>query len=205
MKSRKRNFSSFDYASAFKELGIENLQTWDFAFAPVASSDLFPRILQRLNRTFALVGSERAKELIIDAVFGEAGEQHERLKIWKAAAIESDTLTGLADYVVAPSRGYLDTPLLCVAEAKRDDFEQGLAQCLVEMKACRWKNEQTGLDIELHGIVTNGTGWQFYKMTKDGQVWESPLYAISQIEDVLGGLHYIFGQCEEQINNATKK
>ena len=158
-----------------------------------------------MNRTFALVGSERAKELIIDAVFGEAGEQHERLKIWKAAAIESDTLTGLADYVVAPSRGYLDTPLLCVAEAKRDDFEQGLAQCLVEMKACCWKNDQAGLSIELHGIVTNGTGWQFYKMTKDGQVWESQLYAISQIEDVLGGLHYIFGQCEDQITNATKK
>lgn len=26
---------------------------------------------------------------------------------------------------------------LCVAEAQKDDFEQGLAQCLVEMQACQ--------------------------------------------------------------------
>ena len=27
---------------------------------------------------------------------------------------------------------------MCVIEAKKDDFEQGAAQCLVEMQACQW-------------------------------------------------------------------
>jgi hypothetical protein len=42
--------------------------------------------------------------------------------------LSTDTLTGKADYVMAPHRAYLETPLLCVAEAKKDDFERGAAQ-----------------------------------------------------------------------------
>ena len=44
------------------------------------------------------------------------------LKVWKAAPLESDTLMGVADYLITPKRVYVETPLLCVAEAKRDDF-----------------------------------------------------------------------------------
>ena len=36
-------------------------------------------------------------------------------------------LTGQVDYLVAPKRAYLSTPLLCVVEAKKDDLKQGLA------------------------------------------------------------------------------
>ena len=68
------------------------------------------------------------------------------------------------------------------------------------MKACQWKNEQANLSLDIYGIVTNGTGWQFYKLSQDGQVWESPAFGLSRTEDILGGLHYIFTQCEEQLN-----
>jgi hypothetical protein len=71
---------------------------------------------------FNLENSEAAKLLVVDALFAEVVSRHPRLKVWKAAPLETDTLTGVADYVIAPNRGYLNTPLLCVAEAKRDDF-----------------------------------------------------------------------------------
>jgi hypothetical protein len=29
-------------------------------------------------------------------------------------------------------RGYFEAPFLCIVEAKKDNFEQGLAQCLVD-------------------------------------------------------------------------
>ena len=65
----------------------------------------------------------------------------ENLKIWKGAALESQDLIGQADYLLTQRRGYVEAPLLCVVEAKKDDFEQGAAQCLVEMKACQWNNQ----------------------------------------------------------------
>jgi hypothetical protein len=113
--------------------------------------------------------------------------------------LQSEDLIGLVDYVAAPNRGYLDTPLLCIVEAKKDDFEQGLAQCLVEMKACRENNAQSGSAIDAYGVVTNGESWKFYRFSKDGQVLESRLYALGEIDEILGCLHYVFSNCENNI------
>jgi hypothetical protein len=49
-------------------------------------------------------------------------------------------------------------------EAKKDDFGQGLAQCLVEMQACQWRNTQINKKIDVFGIVTNGDTWKAYKL-----------------------------------------
>jgi hypothetical protein len=72
-------------------------------------------------------------------------------------------------------------PYLCVIEAKKDDFEQFAAQCLVEMQACQWLNRQAGKEMIIYGIVTNGEGWKFYKLQIDGAVLESLLYGIGEM------------------------
>ena len=118
--------------------------------------------LQRLE-SFDLQNSEAAKTLLIDALFAEIVPLHPKLKVWKSAPLETDTLTGIADYLIAPRRAYLATPLLCVTEAKRDDFERGRAQCLGEMYACIWNNRQRDQNVDVYGIVSNGQGWIFYK------------------------------------------
>jgi len=68
------------------------------------------------------------------------------------------------------------TPLLCVIEAKKDDFEKGLAQCLVEMEACRFRNKNLQ-PIDIYGIVTNSLTWRFYKFTVKNEIYESAPYA----------------------------
>jgi hypothetical protein len=83
-----------------------------------------------LHRTFDLRIYEESKKLLIDAFCEEAMEGIEKLKIWKGGKIESAVLVVNADYLIAERQDYLDTPFLCIVEAKRDDFEQGLAQCL---------------------------------------------------------------------------
>jgi len=106
--------------------------------------------------------------------------------------LESDTLTGNVDYLIAENRSYIEAPLVCIIEAKKDNFEQGLAQCLVEMQACQWNNQQLGKVIDVLGIVTNGEGWKFYKLTTDDVVYETLLYSLSDVEAVLGLLHICF-------------
>ena len=97
--------------------------------------------------------------------------------------------------LVAKRRDYLDLPYLCVVEAKRDDFEQGLAQCLVEMYTCQWQHTAVNIAIDCFGIVTNATTWQFYKRSIQGLVYESRLYTSGDPAQLLGILNYVFKQC----------
>lgn len=198
-KKVKRNFSSFSLQEALQELQVSKLVRWEIQAPPLPASAYLDERLRRLEGYFDLVFSERAKELLIDAYCEEVIPRHPRLKIWKAAALQSDELIGQVDYLIAANLAYVDKPLLCVIEAKRDDFEKGLAQCLVEMKACEWNNEQAGQQLDLYGIVSNGESWKFYKLTPDGQVFETLLYSLQNREQLLGALDYVLTKCEENL------
>jgi hypothetical protein len=197
-KKAKKNFSSFTTAEAFQELQLKELTPWELELPPFKPSSFLKERLRRLNN-FDLTSSEAAKELIIDALCEEVLEQHPRLKIWKAAPLQTETLTGQLDYLVAPRMGYLSVPLLCVVEAKKDDFEKGLAQCLVGMKAVRWQNEQAGKLIDVYGVVTNGKAWQFYKLGIKGQAFESSTFAIGDQVSVLSALSQVFSESEKNL------
>jgi hypothetical protein len=197
--TKKKNFSSFGTKEAYQQLNIKKLLPWVHASEPMPVSEFFKERMARLQRHFDLQTCEDSKKLLIDAICEEALEGCDRIKIWKGASLESSTTTGVADYLVAENKGYLETPYLCIVEAKKDNFEQGLAQCLVEMQACQWENQQTGRSIEILGIVSNGTTWQFYRLVPKGEVYETPAYSIGDLELLLGRLRYVFQRCEKNL------
>jgi hypothetical protein len=197
-RERKKSFSSFTYKEAFKHLGIRELQRWSIFAAPVPISDFFRQRLERLQR-FDLESLEVSKSLLIDAICEEGLEGFDRLKVWKGAYLEGEQVCGNADYLIAERRGYLEAPYVCVIEAKKDDFEQGAAQCLVEMQACQWIDRQLGKELTIYGIVTNGEGWKFYKLELDGSVAESLLYGIGEMSILLGLLRTFFGLCQQNL------
>lgn len=161
-KSKKKNFSSLTYTEAFNQLNLTNLTHWEIEVIPVEPSALFQERLKCPEQTFNLQRYEESKKLLIDAICEEAMITSDLLRIWKGPQLEGDIATGYVDYLVAERKRYLETPLLYIIEAKKDDFEQGLAQCLVEMQACQWQNRQSDHEIDVFGIVTNGEGWRFY-------------------------------------------
>jgi hypothetical protein len=198
-KSKKKNFSSFTYTEAFKHLKLTDLLPWELEAIPMEPSVFFKERLHRLEQLFDLQSYEESKKLLIDAICEEAILITEHLKIWKGAQLESDTTAGYVDYLIAERKRYLESPLLCIIEAKKDNFEQGLAQCLVEMQACQWQNHQVSHDADILGIVTNGEGWQFYKLLMTGVVYETPLYSVGDMQLLLGRLRYIFQLCEQNL------
>lgn len=197
-QQRKKPFSSFTYKEAFKHLGLSDLERWTIQAEPVPISDFFKQRLQRLQR-FDLESLEVSKTLLIDAICEEGLEGFDRLKVWKGAYLEGETVCGNADYLIAERRAYLEAPFVCVIEAKKDDFEQGAAQCLVEMQTCQSLRQQLGKAIAIYGVVTNGEGWKFYRLTVTGQVGESLLYGIGEMSILLGLLRSIFQQCEQNL------
>ncbi|MFZ9738202.1 MAG: hypothetical protein ACO3EZ_09375 [Prochlorotrichaceae cyanobacterium] len=202
--SRKKSFSSFTYPEACKALGITTLTRWTLEAEPVPLSDFFQQRLERLQR-FDLESYEVSKTLLIDAICEEGLEGFDRLKVWKGAYLEGQETCGNADYLIAEHRAYLETPFVCIIEAKKDNFEQGTAQCLVEMQACQWANQHQGRRMDVYGIVTNGEGWKFYQLALNGEVYESLLYSIGELSSLLGRLRKFFSLCQQNLQNLSEQ
>jgi hypothetical protein len=194
----KRSFSAFTLKDAAQLVSARQFTPWQPDIPPRPPSDFLKENLRRL-KAFDLETTEIAKTLLIDALFSEIVPNYDRLKVWKAVLLETDTLTGVADYLIAPHYLYLSTPLLCVAEAKRDDFVQGRAQCLAEMYACAWNNRQEGSVFDVFGIVSNGQVWQFYRLTPAGEVFESGLFTTDRLPELLGMLDYVCAECDKNV------
>jgi hypothetical protein len=198
-KPVKKKFSGFTKEEAFKLLGLKDLKVWDIAAASIEPSEFFNEHLRRLTRNFDLEGYEESKKLLIDAICDEAIDPLSRLKIWKGAKLESDIAWGYVDYLIAERQRYLSAPMLCIIEAKKDDFEKGLAQCLAEMYVCQVNNKHIGRSIDVIGIVSNGTSWQFYKLTALGDAFESSVYSMGDLGRLLGLLRMVFSLCEKTL------
>lgn len=195
---QKQNYSAMTLEEAMGLIGRDSLTAWHLNAPPRPPSDTLKEILSRFE-FFDLESSEPAKTLLIDALFVEIVPVHKILKVWKEAILNTDTTTGVADYVIAPKRAYMATPLLCVAEAKKDDFAKGRVQCLAEMAACRWSNQQRGLAIDVYGIVSNGQNWQFYKLTQVGEIFETGSYTTEFLPELLGALDIICAECAKNV------
>ena len=86
-----------------------------------------------------------------------------------------------------------------MTEAKKDDFEKGAAQCVAEMVVCRETNTTDGHFIDVHGIVSNGQGWEFYKLSTDGKIYSTGTYAITALPQLLGVLNYVCSECSKNV------
>ncbi len=195
---KKRNYAAIRLQEAMQLIPITRFTPWNLHAPPRPPTEPLQEHLRRL-KVFDTQTTEMAKTLLIDALFAEIVPLHPHLKVWKATSLSTDTLIGVADYLIAPDYAYLAIPLLCVAEAKRDDFVQGQAQCLAEMAACRWNNAQQGHNLDVYGIVSNGQGWQFYKLTQAGEVWETDQYGLKTLPELLGALDAVCAECAKNV------
>ncbi len=196
----KKKFSGFSKEESFRLLGLKDLKAWDIEVVSIEPSEFFNEHLRRLTRNFDLEGYEESKKLLIDAICDEAIDPLSRLKIWKGAKLESDIAWGYVDYLIAERQRYLSSPMLCIIEAKKDNFEKGLAQCLAEMHVCQLNNKNIGRFIDVMGIVSNGSSWQFYRLTALGDVFESSVYSMGDLGRLLGLVRMIFSLCEKTLD-----
>lgn len=200
---KKKPFSKFKLDEAYQLLNLTTLHPWAIDITPIAPSDFLQALLSRLQEGFDIQRSAEGRKLIIDSILLEVIHGFPNLKVWKGSKLEGEMATGAADYLITAKRAYVAAPFLCVVEAKKDDFEQGLAQCLVEMQACQWNNRKGDRDIDIFGIVTNAEGWKFYKLTPKKVVYETELYAFRNLPDVLGILSSIFRDCDRHSSSKS--
>ena len=76
-------------------------------------------------------------------------------------------LNGTCDFLISqsPEQLFIKAPVVTIVEAKKENINAGLGQCVSEMLAARIFNEREGNQIQvIHGAVTIGNIWKFLKL-----------------------------------------
>jgi hypothetical protein len=121
--------------------------------------------------------------------------------LWIQKPIQADAvLYGTPDYLIATKsklgKTVLETPLVLVAEAKKNDFEQGWGQCLAELIAAQKINGNP--EKAVYGIVTDGKLWEFGQLEKDVFTKFVQGYTVDDLSELFGVLEFVLRQALSQ-------
>ncbi len=149
-----------------------------------------------------IFSSEAARrELIISPLLRAVYKNHsQQYSFWiqKTIAFNKE-LSGTPDYMFSKrsplGKTVLETPIVIVVEAKKNDFEQGWGQCLAELVASQKINEDAQKAI--YGIVTDGNLWQFGRLKADLFTKDVKNYTIDDIQALYGALECLVRLVEQ--------
>ncbi len=124
------------------------------------------------------------------------------LVVWSHIPIyRDDELLGVPDYLIAKrsplSKEVLATPLAMIMEAKKNDFDQGWAQCLAAMCAAQGMNGDPQRTI--YGGVSDGFIWRFGRIQGSRFARNSQEYSLTHLDELLAAVNHLLSLCKEQI------
>ncbi len=89
-------------------------------------------------------------------------------------------------------------PIATIAEAKKNDVEAGLGQCIAQMVAARRFNEAAGHPTApVYGCVTTGETWQFLRLAEPAALLDRTRYYLDNVGGILGALQAIVRQASQ--------
>ena len=166
-------------------------------FAPipeVESSELLVEIL-RYNTPLALaINTEKSRsEMIIAPILIELKKHfNSQISLFSGVDFNVDAtqgLNGTCDFLISrsPEQLFVKAPVMTIVEAKKENLNSGIGQCVASMLAAKLFNEREGNEISIiYGAVTTGNIWKFIKL--EGQVVDIDLseYFIGNLSKILG-------------------
>ena len=168
------------------------------AVVPVWLQDLFARTLQ-----LPLVSEKARSELIVMPVLLACRElSNNTIVVYSGARLDvspEQGLLGECDFLLARTASVPEVraPLVVVVEAKKNDVEAGLGQCLAQMIAARLFNEQTGQQLPaVYGCVTTGEVWQFLRLQGAMASLDLRRYYLDNVAGILGMFQAIVSAAE---------
>ena len=192
-------YSDFTLEAVERQCGITTQEAGLFPGAPVAPvPDWLPGWLARGTR-LALISEKARSEFIVVPILLAARElSGDRFAIYSGQRLDVDPdkgLVGECDFILAlgPALPPLHAPLMTVVEAKKNDVEGGLGQCIAQMIAARQFNEAAGRTTSpVYGCVTTGETWQFLRLAGQVALLNRERYYLDNVAGILGALQAIY-------------
>lgn len=81
----------------------------------------------------------------------------------------------------------IEAPVITLVEAKNDNIESGLGQCMAEMVAAQLFNQRKGNEVKaIYGVVTTGSNWKFMKLVDKTIEIDLNEYFLNNVGKILG-------------------
>jgi hypothetical protein len=188
------SYSKFTYDDLDK-IGVVVEQTnWLSLMEKIEPSDWLKKTLD-MNMDLP-IASEKAKcELIIAPILTEIVERNEkRITYFSGYNFDVDKSLGLkgrCDFIVSqrPRSPRIEAPIFSIVEAKNDNLDLGIPQCVAEMYAAWLFNHKRNHITTIYGAVTFGLAWQFLKLDDKLALLDTEIYYISELPQILGILN----------------
>ncbi len=187
------SYTDFDIRKVESELGVKvknRVLSWQIEF--IEPINWLVEALIRGSST-SLVSEKARSEFLVAPVLLAVREINEnRVQIFSGQTLNVDAnlgLTGECDFILSKTEPtpILREPIMAVVEAKKNDIELGLGQCIAQMVAARIFNHRQGNDFkEIFGCVTTGETWQFLKLEETLAIVDTNRYFISEVGKILG-------------------
>ena len=194
-------FTDFKTIAEVQERYLIKYRTAHFIQSNVI--EVSPKLIEELSFVEQYIDtrvSEFAiRENLIFPVLREVYKKYaEQFSLWSHRFIKYDeVLVGTPDYFVSKrselGKTVLGKPLMVMIEAKKNDFDEGWAQCLAEMVAAQKLNENK---LPIYGIVTDGQVWQFGKLEDATYTYNEKLFTLDDLAELLGALDYVYEQLQ---------
>ena len=191
-------FSEFTLENVEKSLGITTQEADLFSDAtPAPVPDWLPGWIERGTRLALISEKARSEFLVVPILLASRELSANRLAIYSGQRLDVDPERGLigeCDFILAvgPAVPPLRAPIVTVVEAKKNDVEAGLGQCIAQMVAAHRFNEAAGqAALPIHGCVTTGETWQFLRLAEATALLDRKRYYLDNLAGILGVLQAI--------------
>ena len=164
------------------------------------SSDFLKELLKEFAPLALAMNTEKARsELIIAPILVEVRKHFlDRASLFSGVELNIDRdrrLNGVCDFLLSrsPSQLMLKAPVVVVVEAKKENINGALGQCIAEMWAAKLFNQQHQNDIPIiYGAATTGNDWKFLRLCDRLVEIDLTEYQLSNIDKILGILSLAF-------------
>ena len=190
------SYSDFTLETVKKNLHL-NISSRDNIFSEVAPLPVSEYLQETLayNVPFALASNtEKSRsEMIIAPILLELTKKlTNQISLFSGVEFNiepSQGLNGNCDFLISRSPEFLliNTPVIIIVEAKKENIKGGLGQCIAEMYAARLFNEREENQItEIYGVVTTGEIWKFLRLSGELVQIDLAEYFLNDVNKILG-------------------
>jgi hypothetical protein len=194
-------YSDFSFTEVKKRFKLTYEEKTDlFSTVQEVGGSLFLQETLKYNTPLALtISTEKVRsELIVAPVLLEIVKRSSQpLSFYSGTEFtvnREQGLNGVCDFVICKSKQepVITAPILIAVEAKNDNLNNGLGQCIATMYAANEFNKQENLSISaVYGVITTGSNWKFFRLENTLIQADPQEYFIDNLDKILGILWHI--------------